>query len=192
MNTLPLTLSGADAALISRLLETRYDILCQYLEHEEDVWKGDVQGRADELQAAMKRQARWAAVPTHFHQRMVRNVAEARRMWSRSGMTVETVAHHVAQTVPMEFVPLVLEEAYNGEPEGPDLPASEGWTPHPTFPGDAQVDEPASSMPRIQLDELAMDPDVAAERLEDGVTALVEPVAVPEVTLTSAPLPPAA
>ena len=167
-NSLPLTLSGPDAQLLLRFLETRYDALCQYLcDEEDDLRRGEVRERADELVDAMQRQAAWATVPAHFYPRLVRNVAEAARQLAL-GQTVETVTMNVAMTVPRDLVPLVLATAAEQDVSLPDLPRSSGWTPHATYPARGVVTHGFELIP----DEIETDPDVAAERAADGAPAL--------------------
>lgn len=171
-------LSEATLRLLHDFLTTRHDVLCWHLAEEDSDLDRDgtarlavsahIQAQATEVVDEVRQALRWAAVDPALRPRLLETIRLARSMWQRHGLDHQAVRHHVTITTPAQHVEFVLQEAYRGSPEDPGSADAEFEV--------AFVAAPAGTLRCVGLplvDDLDLDLDVAAERVEDEVETTV-------------------
>lgn len=120
--------------LLQRFLETRFDVLCEYLADEEDgsspyTFRED----AEAMIATVRQCSRWARIPARSRWVIAGLVLKARSMWQEEGAELPAVRRYLATRVPVEHLAVALEESFRGAPmellEGLGGVSEDGLTP---------------------------------------------------------------
>lgn len=116
--TIPLDPFGAlPWDLLLRLLETRYDLVCEYIADEEDgaspyTFREDADALIEQVRAC----ARWAPVAPRMRWILAGLMLNARRMWERDGCDHEEVRAYLTHRVAPKHLDWVLKEVYRDAP----------------------------------------------------------------------------
>lgn len=120
-------LSSEQLDLLTDLLATRFDVVCEHLAETDDAGlpATDYRDEAAALHAAVAAAARWSRVPPGYHAAFARTIHLAQRMRRAAGASREAVERAVRLHVPAEFVAHVMGEIYalGDAPAGDDLAA---------------------------------------------------------------------